>query len=265
MGLGKQIRLARIFGHPSGKLCSVAVDHFPNYGVGMPPGLRHVKQTLAAVMAGQPDAVTLHKGMALALWGEYAGQVPLILQTSGVRPDDSTTEDFGTVDEAVRMGADAAAITVFVRGSSESFYMRRLADFVRQSYQYDLPIITHVYPRNPDTLEVVYHPDDIAWAVRCVVEMGADVVKVPYCGDLAAHTQIVADCPVPMVAAGGPKTPTFRDALVMFGDVVKSGALGGTIGRNIWGNDNITGALQAFKAVIHDGASADAALQNLHS
>lgn len=261
MGLGKQIRLARIF--QRGKLCSVAVDHFPIYGAGMPPGLRHIKQTLAAVMAGEPDAVTLHKGIASSLWGQYAGRVPLIIQTSGVRPDDTSSEDFVTLDECVRLGADAAAVVCFVRGKTESFYLRRLADAVRHSPTTEMPIICHIYPRNPDTLEVVYHPEDIAWAVRCAVEMGTDIVKVPYCGDLEAHKQIVADCPVPVVAAGGPKTPTMRDSLVMFGDVMKSGALGGTIGRNIWGSDNITGALRAFKAVIHDGASADEALKHL--
>ena len=49
--------------------------------------------------------------------------------------------------------------------------------------------------------------------------------------------------------------------LAIDGEVVASGALGGTIGRNIWGNDNITGAVQAFKAIIHDKASPDEALK----
>jgi class I fructose-bisphosphate aldolase len=47
----------------------------------------------------------------------------------------------------------------------------------------------------------------------------------------------------------------------MMADVVRSGARGATIGRNIWGLDNVTGAVNAFKAVIHDGCSAREAMR----
>ncbi len=260
MGLGKQIRLNRLFAHPSGNLCSVAVDHFMVYNLGLPPGLRHIRSTLEAVMAGKPDAVTMHKGIATSLWGQYAGQIPLILQSSGVRPDDTAIEQFATVEDAVRLGADAFAVVAFVRGASEAHYLRVVADCVREGQRFEMPVICHVYPRNP-AMEIVYNPEDIAWAVRCIVEVGVDVVKVPYSGDTAAHAQIVADCPVPLVAAGGPKTPTLHDALALMQDAVGCGVRGGVIGRNIWGDNNITGALRAFQAVIHDGQSVDAALE----
>jgi class I fructose-bisphosphate aldolase len=265
MGLGKQVRLRRIFSHPSGRLCSVAVDHFMIYNEGMPPGLRQMRQTLAAVMDGKPDAVTLHKGIAAALWGDYAGQVPLIIQSSGVRPDDSSLEDMATIDESLWLGADAVAVVVFVRGKTEAIHLRRLAGYVRESAAAEMPVICHVYPRNPDTLQVIYTPEDIAWGVRCAVEVGADVVKTPYCGDPVAHRQIAEECPVSLVAAGGPKTATLRDALQMMSDVVSCGVLGATIGRNIWGDADITGALKAFKSIIHDEADADTALKLVRS
>ena len=31
VALGKQIRLNRLFSHPCGRLCSIAVDHFAGY------------------------------------------------------------------------------------------------------------------------------------------------------------------------------------------------------------------------------------------
>ncbi|MEZ4670360.1 MAG: aldolase [Anaerolineae bacterium] len=260
MGLGKQVRLNRIFSHPSGNLCSVAIDHFMVYNIGLPPGLRQIKQTLATVMCEKPDAVTIHKGMATALWGEYAGQVPLILQSSGVRPDDTAIEQYATVEEAARLGADAVAVVAFVRGKTEATFLRAVADTVREGARLEMPIICHVYPRDKD-MNIIYTPEDIAWAVRCISEVGADVVKTPYCGDKAAHAQIAADCPVPLVAAGGPKTDTLRDALQLLGDACSVGVRGGTIGRNIWGDTNIGGALRAYKAVIHDGKSADDALK----
>jgi class I fructose-bisphosphate aldolase len=79
---------------------------------------------------------------------------------------------------------------------------------------------------------------------------------------------VMSPCPrrscrlsVPVVAAGGPKTSTQEEALAMMADVVRSGARGATIGRNIWGFDNVTASVNAFKAVIHDGCSASEAMQ----
>lgn len=259
MSLGKQIRLRRIFAHPSGRLCSAAIDHFSIYNEGLPPGLRHIERTLAALMAGQPDAVTMHKGLAASLWEPYAGKTPLIVQTSAVRSDDTISEQLTAPEEVVRLGADAMAIVAFVRGSTEALYLRHVATAVREAAPFDLPVIAHVYPRKPDG-RVSYAPEDIAWAVRCMVEVGADVVKVPYCGDVDAHAQIVADCPVPLVAAGGPQTATLEEGLSTMAAAVQAGVRGATIGRNIWGVEDITAAMLAFKAVIHEGVSGREAL-----
>jgi len=157
MGLGKQIRLNRIFAHPSGRLCSVAIDHFMVYNLGLPPGLRHIRQTLAAVMAEVPDAVTMHKGLATSLWGEYAGRIPLILQSSGVRPDDSAMEQYSTVDDAMRLGADAFAVVAFLRGASEARNLRVVADCVHAGAQVEMPIICHAYPRDKDNNIIYTH------------------------------------------------------------------------------------------------------------
>ncbi len=251
MGLGKQIRLSRIFANHSGNLCSVAIDHYIGYQAGIPAGLLNLRNTLAAVMAGPPDAVTMHKGTAAALWGPYAGTVPLIVQSSFVRTDDTAIEQFVTVEEALRLGADAIAVVIFVRGDSEVKYLRILSDTVEAGARHELPVICHVYPRGANN-EIVYNPEDIAWGVRCAAEVGADVVKTPWCGDLAAHTQIVDRCPVPLVAAGGPQTDTLKDALAMFRDLLQAGVRGGVIGRNIWGHEDVTGTLRAFRRVIHD-------------
>jgi class I fructose-bisphosphate aldolase len=259
MSLGKTIRLNRLFSHPSGNLVSIAIDHFPGYSLGLPPGLRQIGPTLDAIMAGQPDAVTMHKGIALALWSRYAGRAGLILQSSGVRPDDSAQEQFQTIDDAVRLGADALAIVAYVHGRTEAEYLRNVASYVRESEKVAIPVICHVYPRDAGN-NIIYTPEGIAWAVRCILEVGADVIKVPYCGDPVAHAQIVADCPVRIVAAGGPKTATLHEALSVLRQAVDAGVRGGTVGRNVWGSENITGAVRAYKAIIHDGKSADEAL-----
>jgi class I fructose-bisphosphate aldolase len=260
MNTGKLVRLNRIFSHPSGRLCSVAVDHLIGYGEGMPPGLRKIGSTLAAVVAARPDAVTIHKGIAASAWGPHAGRVPLILQSSLARPDDTAGEQIATPEDAVRLGADALAVAAFIRGLTEATHLRAVADCVRDAARFELPVICHVYPRDKEK-KVSFAPDDIAWAVRCALEMGVDVVKVPYCGDVKAYAQIVAECPVPVVAAGGPKAGTLVDALGMIAEVVESGARGATIGRNIWGFEEIAKAVQAFKWVIHEKKTAAEALR----
>jgi len=261
MNIGKRIRLNRIFAHPSGRLCSVAVDHFIAYGQNLPPGLRHIQATLAEVVSARPDAVTMHKGILASAWAPYAGTVPAILQSTTARPDDTACEQIATPEDAVRLGADAFAVAAFIRGASEAAHLRAVADCVRQAAQFDLPVICHIYPRDPKTHDVSLAPDDIAWAVHCAVEVGADVVKTPYCGDVQAYAQIVADSPVPVVAAGGPKTDTLEQALQMMAEVVQSGARGATVGRNVWGFGNIPAAVRAFKAVLHDGKPAQEALR----
>jgi class I fructose-bisphosphate aldolase len=261
MNTGKLVRMNRLFSHPSGRLCSVAIDHYIGYGDEMPVGLRRLGPSIAAMVAGRPDAVTMHKGPAAHIWPAYAGSVPLILQSSLVRADDTAIEQVLTAEEAVRLGADAIAVVAFVRGETEARFLRAVTDVVRDAARFELPVICHVYPRRyEEGLRISYEPDDIAWAARCAAESGADVVKVPYCGDVAAYRQIVDDCPTPVVAAGGPKAPTLEAALQMVADVVEAGARGATIGRNIWGIDQITGAVEAFKAVIHDRTPASEAV-----
>jgi class I fructose-bisphosphate aldolase len=260
MNLGKLIRLNRLFSHPSGRLCSVAVDHFIGYAQGLPPGLRHIKTTLSAVAAGRPDAITMHKGIAASAFAPYAGAIPLIIQSTMARPDDTARQQAATPEDAVRLGAEAFAVAAFVRGPTEADFLRVVADCVREACRLEIPVICHIYPRDPATGKIVFTPEDIAWAARCAVEVGCDVVKTPYCGDVRAFAQIVADSPVPVVAAGGPQCQTLRQALEMMSEVVESGARGATIGRNIWGLDRITAAVLAFKAVIHDGKTAAEAM-----
>lgn len=263
MGLGKSIRLNRLFAHSSGRLCSVAVDHFIGYQAGIPTGLRNLPATLEALVAGKPDAVTMHKGVALSCWAPYAGRIPLIIQSIIGRPDDSADEALATPEDAIRLGADAFATCAFVRGNTEASHLRRVADSVREAERMDMPVILHIYPRriSPSSIEVSFAPEDIAWAVRCGIECGVDIIKVPFTGDVASYAQIVKECPVPVVAAGGPKAKTLRDALILASGVIAAGARGLTIGRNIWGFPHITQALCAFKAVVHDGLDADASLR----
>jgi class I fructose-bisphosphate aldolase len=265
MGLGKQIRLSRLFGHSSGNLSSVAADHWLGYHEKLVDGLKDMPKTIAAVVAGKPDAVTLHRGAAQSCWGPHAGKVPLIIQSIAARPDDSADEATATPEDAVRLGADAFATCAFIRGKSEAAHLRRVADQVREAARFDIPVILHIYPRKVNdnrSVEIVYDAETIEWAVHCCIEVGVDVVKVPFTGDVKSYADIIKACPLPVVAAGGPKANTLREALDMASKVMQAGAKGMTVGRNIWGFPEVTKSVEAFKAVIHDGMTAEQAMKH---
>lgn len=116
MSLGKNVRLRRIFNDPSGRLLSVAVDHFVGYQKAMTDGLADLPKTIAQVVAAKPDAVTMMEGAAKHCWSPYAGKVALIIQLGCFTPDDRIAERIGSVEGVVRAGADAVAISIGVRG-----------------------------------------------------------------------------------------------------------------------------------------------------
>jgi fructose-bisphosphate aldolase/2-amino-3,7-dideoxy-D-threo-hept-6-ulosonate synthase len=120
---------------------------------------------------------------------------------------------------------------------------------VRVAERYGLPVVAHIYPIRNKTIS--HQPDDVYFAMRTGMELGVDLVKIPYTGDVASFRDIVVGCPVPAVAAGGPRCDTLDQAKAMLADVVRSGAAGATVGRNVWEQPDIVGAILTLKAVVH--------------
>ena len=88
--------------------------------------------------------------------------------------DDRVRELIATPEDAARLGADALAVAIGVRGPYEGSYLRWLTDsvaaaaedrdagscaYLSRDYSGDVPVIRFV-------------PEEIAWAVRCGVETG---------------------------------------------------------------------------------------------
>jgi len=262
MDLAKRIRLNRIFNHPSQRLCSVAMDHFIGYQKGLPEGLVNLPETLDKIVEGKPDAITMLKGLAKSAWEPFAGRVPLIIQSIAFTADDAIIESLTRPEEVLRLGADAIAVAIGVRGPNEGKFLRILAEMVGEADRIGLPVIAHIYPRDfSKGAAIVFDHDNILWAVRCGIECGADVIKVPFTGDIESFREIVSTSPVPIVAAGGPRCENLQSALELMTKVVASGARGATIGRNIWCTADPTRAVTAFRAVIHDQLSVKEALE----
>jgi class I fructose-bisphosphate aldolase len=196
-------------------------------------------------------------------WAPYAGKIPLIVQAGCFTADDRVIECVTDPEECVRLGADAIAIAIGIFGPNEGKYIRILMDGVRKSAQFDLPVIAHIYPRDFSGVspKIVFDHEGIMWAARIGIEAGADVIKVGYTGDIGSFAQVVQSSPVPVVAAGGPRAKNLREALTTMSQAVQAGARGATIGRNVWGVNKTAEACRAFKAVILEDMSVDAALK----
>lgn len=256
MNLAKLTRLNRLFAHPSGRICSVAIDHFLGYSQRLPPGLRDVPATIEKILENPPDAITMLHGMARSAWAPHAGKIPLIIQAVCFTGDDRAFELLCGPREALDLGADAIACAIGVGGPMESQYVRALSELVLEAERVHLPVIAHIYPREfRGPPRIVHDPENILWAVRVGIECGASVIKVPYTGDVDSFSEIIGTSPVPVVAAGGPKADSEEDALRMLEEVVAAGARGATIGRNLWSREDIPATLERFLRILHAGSS----------
>lgn len=251
--LGKITRLNRILAGRERRVLTVAVDHMINYPLGFPAGLRHMEVTLARIVEGGADALTMNKGIALQYMVPHAGRVPLIVQSMALRPGEPDFADTATVEEVVAMGADAIAVAMFVYCEDEIAYLRHLSDVVRQAALFGLPVVPHIYPlASGDERHTVLHDaEHIFYAARVGLEMGADLIKVPYTGDVASFRDIVSAFATPVVAAGGPRCATLADAEKMAREIGQTGAAGATMGRNVWEFDDIPLAITRLKQAIN--------------
>jgi putative autoinducer-2 (AI-2) aldolase len=94
-------------------------------------------------------------------------------------------------------------------------------------------------------------------ASRMAAEMGATFVKTYYCDDFE---KVVEICPVPIVIAGGKKTPE-KEALTMAYNAIKAGAKGVDMGRNIFQSDAPVAMIKAVRAVVHENRTPDEAFE----
>ncbi|GAH44223.1 unnamed protein product, partial [marine sediment metagenome] len=89
-------------------------------------------------------------------------------------------------------------------------------------------------------------------AVRVGVELGADIIKTNYTGDIDSFKEIVNGVShVPIVIAGGPKMDNISDLFQMVYDSIQAGGSGVSIGRNIFQSEDPTKMISAIYKIVH--------------
>jgi fructose-bisphosphate aldolase/2-amino-3,7-dideoxy-D-threo-hept-6-ulosonate synthase len=258
---GKKKRLKRIF-RDDERTVIVPMDHGVTAGpVG---GLVNMQEIINKLLRGGVDAVVLHRGIAKHV---DTGRAGLIVHLSGITklgPDPNNKVQVCSVEEAVRIGADAVSVHVNVGAEEEDKMLVKLGRVADDCDRYGVPLLAMMYPRGPK-IKDQHALDVVSHAARLGAELGADIVKTNYTGDAETFKEVVRGCCVPVIIAGGPKVETVREVLQMVHDSIKAGGAGISIGRNVFQHENPTKMVKALSAIVHNGASVDHSLKFLVS
>ncbi|HJJ48621.1 MAG TPA: 2-amino-3,7-dideoxy-D-threo-hept-6-ulosonate synthase [Methanocorpusculum sp.] len=261
--IGKTIRMERILDRESGKLVIVPLDH--GMSMGPIPGLTSLSDTVDAVSRGGATSVLLNKGMIAAGHRRCGNDIGLIMHLSagtGLGGDPDGKVIVSTVEEALTFGADAVSIHINLGAESEGAMLKSAGEISRSCAEWGMPLLAMVYPRGPKVKDPC-DTDAVKRCARAAAELGADLVKTNYTGDIDSFREVVRGTTIPVLIAGGPKMQTDLELLSMVRDAVDAGASGVSIGRNIFQHKNVTAITRAVSAIVLKNASVDEALSHL--
>lgn len=277
---GKKVRLHRLLyehGPKNGTLMVLPIDqgleHGPRDFFPNPPSKDPEFQFRLALEGGY-SAIAIQIGLAEKYLRKYAGKVPLILKLNGKTEVPSDDEAFsplnGTVEDALRLGADAVGYTIYVGSPSQDRDFDQFSQVRQEAIRYGMPVIVWAYPRGIgiDTekggRDGIYAID---YAARVACELGADVVKVnfpkidekkqsqypkPY--DTLKETEVelmrrvVQSAGRTLVILSGGSKVNDEDMLRKIKIAMDAGVTGIIFGRNMW-QRKIEDALAASEKV----------------
>lgn len=255
--IGKSIRMERIFSRATGKTIIIPLDH----GVGAGPikGLKNLQQTVNLVAEGGANAVLGHMGLAKHGHRGYGHDVGLIIHLSAstsLAPDPNHKVLVTTVEEAIKVGADAVSVHINVGAEDEYEMLQGLGFVAKKCDEWGMPLLAMMYPRGKK-VRSEYDVDVVKHAARLGAELGADIIKTNYTGSPETFKEVIDGCPVPVIIAGGPKVESEHELLEMIECSIRSGGRGVAIGRNVFQAEDPTGLVRRIAKVVHEGVSAE--------
>ncbi|RLE77145.1 MAG: fructose-bisphosphate aldolase [Thermoprotei archaeon] len=257
MACGKTVRLGRILDLSGRGTVILPVDH----GAYMGPirGLEKPLDVIRVAVEAGVDSILLNKGLLKRCASEIARAprpVGLVLRASGAfvaREPPEFEALISSAREALALGADAVAFTMYVGGRRHEEVVRAFGELVAECESWGVPVLGECLPSS----ELGSGVKAVKVAARVGAELGADVVKTIYA---EPFEEVVDSCPVPIVIAGGRK----RDAVGVLAEVkraMEAGAAGVCIGRNVFQHDNPRAMLEAILKIVKEGAKLEEALR----
>ncbi|MBX3142054.1 MAG: hypothetical protein KF875_14965 [Trueperaceae bacterium] len=254
-------RLQRVF-REDGRTLIVAMDHGSYMNV--LPQAADPGRILDEVREAGADAVLTTLGIATT-YTDRLGGMGLILRLDGsgsMLDQGSTFEQRYTIEDGLRVAADAVAAMGFP-GEGRGETLHNLGRIASQCTAWNMPLLAEMMPGgfNPS----LHTPENITLASRIGVELGADIIKTTYTGDVESFKALTAGVFAPVVVLGGNRKGELVDLLTMVHDSLQGGASGVAVGRNVWQHENAGGVVRALARIIHDGATVAQAAKELGS
>ena len=190
LNLGKRTRLYRLLykdGPANGRLLFLPIDQGLEHGpVDFFPNPDSVDPFFQLKLAkeGGYSGIVFHIGLAEKYMKDFAGEVPLILKLNGKTniPSDkyAFSPQTASVEDAVRLGADAVGYTLYVGSSAQGEDIRQFFEIREDCEKFGMPLIMWAYPRG-EAIEAKGGRDSlyaVDYAARVACELGADLVKL---------------------------------------------------------------------------------------
>ncbi len=263
MNVGKAIRLSRMANPKSGRVFFATIDH--GFHRGVLPGIENIEAAINKIAGGGPDVMTMHKGLAKKYFLPHAANICLAIKSTTFSPYHPNLDvPVAEVEEVQKMGADAVSIGLITGTKDQATMFQHMGRISRDCEDRGMPLIVHAYPKG----ELIkdderYSYEHISYAVRAAVECGADVVKTWYTGDYDSFAGVVASSHGRVVVAGGAKMADPESFFKVTYDVIRAGSFGVAYGRNIFQAEDPARMVIALKSIIHDGNTADQAMDVL--
>lgn len=273
----KSYRLNRLFNAASGRCFDVAIDHGFFNELGFLKGIEDLDAAVRTVVEAGPDAVQLTVGQADLLQSIPGRQKPsLVLRTdvANVYGRELPRHLFSRmieapVEQALRLDAACVVVNLFqIPGQPEvaDQCIQNVLKLKSECERYAMPLMVEplVFRSNEQSggYMVDGDPDKIVPLVRQAVELGADVIKADPTDDVSVYHEVVRVARVPVLVRGGGKASD-EEILRRTEALIGQGASGIVYGRNVIQHANPAGMVRALMAVVHDGATAEAALRGL--
>lgn len=262
MNIGKSIRIERIFDRKTKRTIIIPMDH--GLTMGTIKGLENIAAMVDKVALGGANAVLMHSGMVSSGHRQYGKDIGLIIHISGatnLTPDPNRKVLVCSVERALKMGADGVSIHINIGANEEPEMLQDASKAVENSRTWGIPLIAMMYPRG-EKIKDENDPEVVNIAVRAGVELGADVIKTNYTGDIDSFKEIVNGVSqVPIVIAGGPKMDNIPDLFQMVYDSIQAGGSGVSIGRNIFQSKDPTKMVRAINKIVHKNYTVEEVLK----
>ena len=257
--IGKQIRMERIIDRNTSRTVIVPMDH----GVSSGPiyGITDLRDAIEQVVRGGANSIVEHKGMVGAGHRRSGKDVGLIIHLSAstsLSPYPNTKTLVCTVEEALRLGADAVSIHVNIGDEMERQMLSDFGMVSSRAREWGIPLLAMIYPRG-EKIANEYDPEVLKHAARLGAELGADIVKISYSGSVESFREVIAGCRVPVVIAGGEKMESDKQILETVRGSIDAGGSGVSIGRNIFQHQDPTRMVGAISMIVHEEATVEQA------